>query len=370
MKSKRQRVEQSSYLPVDFVIESLSADAFWMVPKTLGRELGIENAVFLSELIAKFRYWRDRGMLQGDGSFFLTCSDIQEVMGCSERMAKRLTKSIQDCGAARVIKRGVPAKNYWFLNWEYIGSIMSGGPTSQAEIDLTGQVGTDPTSEAKTDPTITKKSDKEPNTKKDNAPEAPALYSQVVKLIGSAHEALTGEPLSWIGYEKAYGSAIKQIIMQAEGAKGPHDNDDAVLLRIRAKVEAYYKLARSEAGQAKKFYTQQGITPLSIRSAWNKLVVAQVKSAMAAREEKFPDVMTMTESQILETFEDWQSRFTIGQVREGLPKGIWVKWQREKNGFAGALCETILAYVNEDYDWRVLVGKKEEPLNGGTGGQK
>lgn len=360
MKEKRRRVGQSSNLPEDFVIDNLAADAFWMVPKSVGRQIGLENAVFLSELIAKYRYWRERGQLQADGSFFMTSDDIQQVMGCSERMAKRLTKSIQDCGVARVIKRGVPAKNHWILCWDFIAEILSGGRTSQAGTDLTGRAGSDLTGEAETDLTITKKSDLEPKPKKEIAPEGASLYGRVVKLIGDAHKALSGEDLSWVGYEQAYGAAVKQIIRQAEGSKEAMANTEEVFGKIRAKVEAYFRAARAESSQARRFYTEQGITPLSIRSAWNKLVTARGKSSMEPARDEFPDVMKMPAAEIEATFGEWQKKFSISQVREGLPKPIWDKWQRDKNGFAGALSETILAYVSENFDWGVLVGNKKD----------
>lgn len=173
------------------------------------------------------------------------------------------------------------------------------------------------------------------------AAEAASLYTRVVALIVKAHHKLTGEALTFHSFGKAYGQAVKDIIAMAGAG-----TDDELFAIIRRKVGAYYNLCLSEATQLRKFYTQQGITPLSIRSSWNKLVeVGATRSAFQpAEEKKFPDVMQMTDEQIASEFSDWQKKFTMTQVREGLPAAIWEKWQTEKRGFAAALGETIMAY--------------------------
>lgn len=163
----------------NYVIATLSEDAFWSVNKAIGRAHGIEHAVLIAELIYKFKYWRERGQLDNARGFFYTSADIQKVLGVSERAAKRLTKSVQDTGFVKVKKRGQPAKNYWYIQFEVISEFLS-----QAETVPTGQDETGLSSEGETVPAITKKSDKEINTNNKTAsPVAAPQVNDLLKMI-------------------------------------------------------------------------------------------------------------------------------------------------------------------------------------------
>lgn len=335
------------------IINALSSEAFWAVNKAVGKAIGIENAVFLSELIGKFRYWRDRGKLQPDGGFFMTAEDIKLAMGCSDRAAKRLTQSIRESGVAEIVKRGVPAKNHWRLNWSKIGALLEGEPTSQVETVPTGEAETVPTCEAETVPTYTKNTTNNTKLKKEDPAGAgalfgepekskaePALFKRVTDLIYEAHKALTGEPLVYKGHGKAYGEAVKRIIAQAgEGS------DEEVYARVRLKVEALYHLAKAEAGKPRKFWSQQGITPLSVSSNWNKLItVRNTAKTQPAQTVVFPDVAKHGEDSIRSLFTDWQKNYTAAQVHANLPREIIDEWQTVHSGFAPALVNVILAW--------------------------
>lgn len=143
----------------NFVIATLSEDAYWSVNKAIGRTHGIEHAVLIAELVYKFKYWRERGQLDNARGFFYTSADIQKVLGVSERAAKRLTKSVQDTGFVKVKKRGQPARNYWYLQFQAIADFLSQDETVPTRQDETGL-----SSEGETVPAITKKTDKENNT--------------------------------------------------------------------------------------------------------------------------------------------------------------------------------------------------------------
>ena len=144
----------------NMAIGALSSDAFWSVNKALATRIGIEEAVLVSELIYKFKYWRAKNMLDGQRGFFYTSADIQASMPVSIRAVKRLTKSVAKSGIVKIKKRGSPAKNYWYLNWKMLSDVL----TSEAETVPTGEYETEPTSEAETVPAITNKSDEENST--------------------------------------------------------------------------------------------------------------------------------------------------------------------------------------------------------------
>ena len=170
------------------------------------------------------------------------------------------------------------------------------------------------------------------------ADKAAPLYTRVVDLIAKAHKELTGEELVFASHGKAYGQAVKQIIEMA----GP-GTDDEIFERVRTKVKKFYKLAKAEIGSQRQFYSQQGITPLSIRVHWNKLV--EIKTGSQKPDvPKVPPFNQLGAGDALAIFSNWREHFTENQLREYLPTEIWSEWQHEKNGFAGALPEIVLAY--------------------------
>ena len=145
---------------INMVTQALSADAFWSVNKALARQIGIEEATFLSEIIYKHKYWKEKNGLDSEGGFFMKSEDIQSVMGIGIKPAARLTKAIQKSGVVKVKKRGVPAKNYWYPQWAVIYSIL----TSAHQTGLTGNADSGMTGDAQTGFAITKKEYKESNS--------------------------------------------------------------------------------------------------------------------------------------------------------------------------------------------------------------
>lgn len=146
------------------LIDLLSADAYWSVNKKLARFVGIEVAVFTSELLYKYKYWRERGQLDADGGFFFTADDIMSLFHVGHKTAARFTKQVQEAAIVDVKKRGVPAKNYWYIQFQVIYKIIS-----QPQIGMTGEPQTVITGEPKKGGAITKKTNKENNTNKDGA---------------------------------------------------------------------------------------------------------------------------------------------------------------------------------------------------------
>ena len=98
------------------ILETLSSEAFLTVNKQLLQAMGPEMAVYLSNLIDKYRYFRTEELLQHDGAFFLTHRDQQEQTGMSEYQLRRCKKRLVEQGILRVGMRGQPAKEFYWLD--------------------------------------------------------------------------------------------------------------------------------------------------------------------------------------------------------------------------------------------------------------
>lgn len=110
----------------DKILEgTLSQDSHWVVNKNITRAIGIEAAAMLSDLISKKKYFRSRGELDDKGGFFNTSDNLQRDLNISDRVRRRLQKILIDHKLVQVKKRGVPAKNYWYINSSNVLKMMS-----------------------------------------------------------------------------------------------------------------------------------------------------------------------------------------------------------------------------------------------------
>ena len=99
-------------------LELFRSDSFLVVNKTLLKQIGIMQSIFLANLMDKFHYWKDRGLLQEDGSFFITHEDQYEQTGLSEYQIRKCKKAMADIGVLKTKMKGVPAKEYYILDFK------------------------------------------------------------------------------------------------------------------------------------------------------------------------------------------------------------------------------------------------------------
>jgi hypothetical protein len=160
---------------------TLSAEAFWSVNKALARKIGIEEAALTAEIIFKHTYWEEKGELDDQGGFFMISEDIQAVMGIGIKPVARLTKSILTQGVVKIKKRGVPAKNYWYPQWDFLFEVLGSEP--QKGLSSTTQKGG--AAESRKGVAITKNLNQEVNTNKDAAQgrAASPLVNDILKII-------------------------------------------------------------------------------------------------------------------------------------------------------------------------------------------
>jgi hypothetical protein len=168
----------------------------------------------------------------------------------------------------------------------------------------------------------------------------PALFKQVIDLIGKAHLHLTGEELSWIGKEKAYGSAVKNII-KSVSRETSEENQFKI---IRQKCAAYV----SQAGKD-DFLKKQGVTPLSILSNWNKLHYKpnMLNGSFGAQKKPFPNYRAMSPDEITAAFTGWKKHWNEFDLKENISPESYQRFTQDAGGFSGALPGILIEEVHK-----------------------
>ncbi len=323
----------------ELVLNAISSDSFWVVNKALARAVGIEEAVFVAELLYKYRYWKARGQLDDRGGFFYTSEDIQETLGIGEKPVGRLTKSVLTQDIFAIKKRGVPAKNHWYANWGKLHLILSAPQMGVTGTTLFGVAG-----EPQTGVAITKESYQVRKTKKNTDGKAAvstdqSIYRRVIDVIGEAHKHLTGEILIWKGREKAYGQAASKILQIASDGKTEEESYQTV----REKCAAYVSAAKTD-----DFLKKQGLTPLSILSSWNKIHYKpnMLRGSFSSMKKEFPKYKEMTAEEIKTALVKWNKHFTVLEIEPHISPESYKRFTREANGYAPALVDILIEEVH------------------------
>lgn len=93
----------------------LGQSAFWIVNKKLASIIGLEEAILLSDLISKQKYFYDNNELC-DGFFFNTSSNITKDTGLSYSKQKRIITTLTKNNLISVALLGVPAKLHFKIH--------------------------------------------------------------------------------------------------------------------------------------------------------------------------------------------------------------------------------------------------------------
>lgn len=99
--------------------------AYWSVNKTIAKEIGLNAAVILSDLIGKEDYFECRGELTSDGYFFNTTDNIENDTGLSRHQRLDAVKQLINKNWLSVVKRDIPSKNYFKINYVKIMEFLS-----------------------------------------------------------------------------------------------------------------------------------------------------------------------------------------------------------------------------------------------------
>ena len=102
---------------IKIALEIFRTDAFLAINKKLIQKVGIIKAAYIANLVDKYKYFRDRGMLTEDGGFFLTYEEQTKQLGLSEHQLRTCKKEFIKAGILSTKMRGVPRKEFYFIDF-------------------------------------------------------------------------------------------------------------------------------------------------------------------------------------------------------------------------------------------------------------
>ena len=113
----------------------LSADGFIPVNKTLIKKLGLHEAIILGELCSEYNYWEQQGKLEDD-MFYSTRDNIEENTGLNDHYQRKAISTLKDSGILSVERKGIPAVNYYKINFDKILILLSTRCESREHLEI------------------------------------------------------------------------------------------------------------------------------------------------------------------------------------------------------------------------------------------
>ena len=111
----KEKLNEISFLPL--YLQLIRSDGYWSVSKLLVNYFkSIEKALFLSEIIAKENFFRERNQLKDNKWFFLTYDRIRETTFLSVNKQRRFVKELVKENIISIKTMGIPSKQYYCIN--------------------------------------------------------------------------------------------------------------------------------------------------------------------------------------------------------------------------------------------------------------
>lgn len=112
---------------------TLRKEAFLNVNKVLAKQVGLNAAVLLADLISKEQYFEERNQLKEENWFFNTQDNIQKDTTLSPYYQRKALKKLKEEDFVEVKKMGVPAKNHFKLfHFEILKALITSGGKFEA----------------------------------------------------------------------------------------------------------------------------------------------------------------------------------------------------------------------------------------------
>lgn len=151
------------------VYHILGQHSHWQINKKIARNVGLDAALLLSDLISKRQYFYQNGDLV-DGWFFNTQENIEIDTSLSEFQQRKAHNALSKAGFLSVKKMGIPARNFFYIHDDMLLKYLT---TSDVKIK--------PLETEKLNHSINK--NKEIKIKKENTPYIPQGGVEVIETL-------------------------------------------------------------------------------------------------------------------------------------------------------------------------------------------
>lgn len=118
------------------IISLLSSDGYIMCNKTLIKMYGADCAILVGELCAEYNYYKSQNKLSEDDSLYSTQENIEDNTGLNAYSQRKALKILAEANIIQVTKKGMPAKNYFYINQSQLLNIFTTSASNFKAQDL------------------------------------------------------------------------------------------------------------------------------------------------------------------------------------------------------------------------------------------
>lgn len=130
------------------ILQLLARENYITYHKTLAKLLGVDEAILFGELCSMHQFYGN--------NFFCEQSKLMNDTCLSEYRVRNALKNLQKASLVYVVKKGLPAKNYYILDEKRLIDILECRSTSSIKFDTTGDNNFNSTSDSKFNSTFNK----------------------------------------------------------------------------------------------------------------------------------------------------------------------------------------------------------------------
>ena len=182
------------------ITRTISNDAFWAINKHLHRQLGLRTTLLLQHFIDL------QTKLFHNNEFFQSYKQIEDTLCLTDYHIKDSIKRLKEAGVLTVVKKGMPAKNHYFVLINRVEELLSlDSGISSVKSDVPQTIKLQPTSEVN----ITlQDSGKSPNKSSDNH----LTYKRINKKEISKKEFIKNTNSSAVGEKNILNKLLDDLI--------------------------------------------------------------------------------------------------------------------------------------------------------------
>ena len=107
------------------ILKFFSSANYLPVNLCVARELGLETAVMLGELVSEHEFWESQGKLRADGYFYATVEKIEARTTLSKHKQLCAIEKLKVLGLIDVALKGMPSKRHFKINLDKLCEFFS-----------------------------------------------------------------------------------------------------------------------------------------------------------------------------------------------------------------------------------------------------